>query len=134
MTSRITRREAFTAAVAFILVATFAVSIRLAESEDRFRYEARGKRDPFVSLVGPDKTVVASLEDIVSITDVNLEGIAVGSNGKRVAIINGEMTKEGYSAGMLQVKKITNKTVTLAIGGKSYDINLPEEGGTKREK
>jgi len=103
-------------------------------SPEDFKYEAKGKRDPFVPLIGPDRMVVAGLEDITSIADANLEGIATGAQGKKIAIINGEMLKEGDKIGSLEVKKITSRMVVLAIGGKEYNLSLPEEGEAKGEK
>ncbi len=109
------------------------VGVELTRGES-FRYEAKGRRDPFVPLIGPDKGVVAGLEDVTSIDDVNLEGIAAGAAGTRIAILNGEMLKEGAKVGVLEVKKISEKTVTLMIGGKKYNVSLPEEGGPKGEE
>lgn len=100
---------------------------------DDFKYESRGRRDPFVPLIGADKPAIARLEDITSAEDVRLEGIAIGAGGKRIAVINGEMLKEGDKAGDIELKKIDKKMVILAIGGKDYNIKLPEEGGAKSE-
>jgi hypothetical protein len=96
-----------------------------------FRYDSRGKRDPFVPLIGMDRPAVTKLEDIASIDDIRLEGIASGG-GKTVAILNGEALKEGDRAGDVELKKIGKKQVTILIGGKPYDVYLPgEEGGSK---
>src|SRR3989338_6031991 len=101
-----------------------------ADSET-FQYESRGRRDPFVPLIGPDKPLVAGLEDITSVEDVKLEGIAIGGKGRRAAIINGEMLKENDTVGILTVKKITKKVVTILLGPEEYNLNISEEGGLK---
>lgn len=98
------------------------------------RYEPKGKRDPFVPLIGAGRNVSTGLEGIVSIEDVNLEGIAMGAKGKRFAIINGQLMREDDKAGSLMIKHITDKKVTLSIDDKVYEVNLPEEGGAKSEK
>ena len=116
----------------FVILALMTTAA-LANAEE-FRYEVKGKRDPFVPLVGPDRVVIAGLEDIVSIDDVNLEGIAVGAQGNTVVMINGHMLKEGDKVGSLEVKKITKSVVTLAVGGKAYNLKLTEEGGAKGGK
>lgn len=97
---------------------------------DDYRYESRGRRDPFVPLVGMDRPTVSKLEDVVSITDLKLEGIASSPAGKPIAILNGEIVKEGDRFGIIDIKKITKKTVTVVMGGRQYDKDLSEEGGT----
>ena len=95
-------------------------------------YESKGKRDPFVSLVGQDKVShSAGLEGIVSVNDVLLEGIAIGPSGKNIAILNGQMVKEKDKFGLLQIKKISKKTVELSIDGKVHTLSLQEEKGIK---
>ena len=116
-----------------VLTTIFVLLSGSADAEE-FRYEAKGKRDPFIPLVGPDRVAIAGLEDIVSIDDVNLEGIAVGAQGNTVVMINGHMLKEGDKVGSLEVKKITKSVVTLAVGGKAYNLKLTEEGGAKGGK
>jgi len=98
---------------------------------ENFQYDSRGKRDPLVPLVGMDRPTVSRLEDITSIGDVKLEGIASNPGGKLVAILNGEIVKEGNRFGGVEIKKITRKSVTIAMGGKNYTIDLSEEGGVK---
>lgn len=95
------------------------------------QYESRGKRDPFVPLIGQGKTSARiGLEDVASISDIKLEGIAVNAKGKRVAVLNGELLKEGDGAGIVKVRKVGEKNVTLLVGGKEYTVALPgEEGG-----
>ncbi len=99
-----------------------------------FKYEAKGRRDPFVPLVGKEISSVASLMTISSIADLKLEGIATGPKGKNVAIMNGEMVKERDRFGELEIKKITKKAVTVLITGAEYIVELPEEGGIQIEK
>ena len=115
----------------------FALLILLAQCAlcDGFKYESKGKRDPFVPLVGVSRPAVVSLEDITSAEDVKVEGIATGAQGKKVAILNGEFLKEGDKVGEVELVKVEKKFVTISIGGKSYNLYLPgEEGGVKSEK
>ena len=101
---------------------------------DGFKYESRGKRDPFVPLVGGSRPTVVKLEDITSADDVKVEGIAIGAQGKKVAILNAEVLKEGDKVGEVELIKVEKKSVTISIGGKSYNLYLPgEEGGVKSE-
>ncbi len=98
------------------------------------KYEPKGKRDPFVPLIGSGKSASVGLEDVLSVEDLNLEGIAVGPQGKMVAIINDHILKENDKVGNLQVKSITKKEAVIFIEGKEYKLGLIEEGGAKSEK
>ena len=95
-------------------------------SGENFQYESHGKRDPFIPLVGIERPATSSLEDITSIGEVKLEGIASRPGGKLIAILNGEIVKEGDRFGEIQIKKITKKTVTIVMGGKNYTVDLVE--------
>jgi len=97
-----------------------------------FGYESKGKRDPFIPLVGQDKgSRPGGLEGIVSIDDVLIEGIAIGPSGKNIAILNGEMVKENDKFGLVEIRKISRKTVELSIEGKVHTLSLQEEKGIK---
>lgn len=98
--------------------------------EQRFQYDARGKRDPLVPLIGKDRPGIVKLENITSIEDVRLEGIADAPSG-RIAIMNGELVKVRDKFGEVVIRKIANRSVTITIEGKGYTITLPEEGGRK---
>ncbi len=106
------------------------IMVPMAESQV-FKYESRGKRDPFVPLIGQDKAAAAGLIDVTSVEDIRMEGIALRADGKRTAIINGELTKEKDKIGEVEVIKIDPKSVTLLISGKEFKVKLPEEGGPK---
>lgn len=99
-----------------------------------FGYGTSGKRDPFVSLIGIEKRAATRLEDITSIDEIKVEGIAIGQNGKKSVIMNGELLKEGSRVGAIKIKKITRGSVKLSIGSITYNKKIPEEGGIKREK
>jgi hypothetical protein len=106
--------------------------VPMAESQI-FRYESHGKRDPFVPLIGQDKAAAAGLIDVTSVEDIKIEGIAVRADGKRTAIINGELMKENDKVGEVEVVKIDPRSVTILISGKEFKVKLPEEGGSKSE-
>ena len=88
-----------------------------------FVYEAKGKRDPFVPLVGYRKQAVA-IEDILTIDDVYLEGIAVGPKRDKIAIINGVMFKEGDRVGNMEIRKISAESVTVFKDGQEREVAL----------
>ena len=94
-----------------------------------FTYESKGKRDPFIPLVGPGAVhqQVKGTADISSIEDVVLEGIVYDKNGNSSAIINGEVVKEGEKAGIVTVEKIEPKKVILGIEKQVYEVPLVKE-------
>ena len=101
---------------------------------EQVAYDPHGKRDPMVPLIGQEKQGGASkFSEIASIDDVRLEGIAGEDAGNRTAIINGELVKENFRSGEVEVEKIENNSVTLTISGKEFTIKLPEEGGRKSD-
>ena len=98
-----------------------------AGAEEQFLYDSKGKRDPFVPLVGVTAKSVESLQDVVTIEDVDLQGIAYDAKGKLVAIINGEMVRVGEGGGRLIVKDISDDSVILSIDDEEYKLNIYEE-------
>jgi hypothetical protein len=92
-------------------------------------YESKGKRDPFVPLVGFERGTYADLSEVSSPDDLVLEGIAKGAGGKRVAIINGQMLKENSKIGNLEIIKVSDRSVTVLIAGTQHKLELSEEGG-----
>ena len=98
---------------------------------ENFEYNAHGKRDPFVSLVGVERPTVTKLSDITSVEDMRLEGIVSGAKGEMAAMVNGEIIKVNDKIGDIVVKSITKAGVTLTVGGKEYKLKLPEVGGQK---
>ncbi|MDD5174226.1 MAG: hypothetical protein WC482_03935 [Candidatus Omnitrophota bacterium] len=118
--------------IVYIVMIMVAVALLYLPPRPVSGYESKGKRDPFVPLVGQDKgSNSAGLEGIISINDVILEGIAIGHSGKNVAILNGQMVKEKEKFGLLQIRKISKKTVELSIDGKVYKLSLQDEKGIK---
>ena len=101
---------------------------------ESFRYESHGKRDPFVSLVGPDRTSATKLEDILSADEIRLEGIGRGAKGTRTAIVNGQILKVGDKIGEIEVRDISEKSISITISGKAAQVDLPERGGLNSEK
>lgn len=93
-------------------------------SDNGFIYDNKSKRDPFIPLVGQERSVGAGLETIVSQDDVKLEGIAIGAGGKQIAILNGHMVKENNKFGALVIKKISRKSVEISIEGRDYTLTL----------
>ena len=118
--------------IVYIIIVAIALALLYKLPGSVFGYEAKGKRDPFVPLLGQEKgSRPAGLEGITSMQDVLLEGIAMGPSGKNIAILNGQMVKEQDKYGALQIKKISRKAVEILIDGKIYTLSLQDEEGIK---
>lgn len=117
-----------------ILLVLSLTAIASPSGAEEFQYDPHGKRDPMVPLIGQEKSLggAVAFGEIASPEDVRLEGIAGTMSGRRTAIINGELVKEGFKLGEVEVSKITKKSVLIKIGGKEYNIDLPEEGDQKK--
>lgn len=115
-----------------VLFCVFAVFLRFCgiSFAEEFTYSSKGKRDPFIPLVGPYAVYqVKGAVDIKSIGDVNLEGIVYDEKGSSSAIINGMILKEGDQAGAAIIDKIEPKKVIILIEEKRYEVLL---GGEKK--
>ena len=116
----------------FLIVGMLNAPLAYGEKQEKkaFEYESKGKRDPFVPLIGQEKAKkISGLVDITSVEDIKFEGIAIDSSGKNIAILNGQMVKDNDKFGVLLIKKISQGAVLLSIEGKDYTLKLqkPEE-------
>lgn len=115
----------------FILTAALIAGIILAGrpgfSEPAHDYESMGKRDPFVPLIGgASETSMGGLQGIVSIEDVFFQGIVVGADGQRAAVINDEIFRKGDSVGGVSVEHVGKDEVVIKINEQSYRLHLYE--------
>ena len=127
----------------FIICLLYIVICTVACAEETYTYDARGRRDPFTPLLKPlppppkpeplpkKKKVIESLADIEFIEEVKLQGIACDSAGKKVALLNGEMMKEGEVIGHLTLKQISRNEIILVIDENEHKLSIYklEEGG-----
>lgn len=108
-----------------IFMAGFVLSAGAAEDSAVFRYDAKGRRDPFVPLVGVAGHVeMSGIAGVTSIDDVKLQGVVYDREGRRRAVINGELMSEGDSSGVITVVSIEDGSVTVSIGENNYKIDL----------
>ena len=78
-------------------------------------YEATAKRDPFVPLVTGQKEAVRGLYGVETLDDLNIEGIVFDPVKGSVAIVNGEIVREGEVRDNLKVIKIQPNGVLFEI-------------------
>ena len=98
--------------------------------EEKFVYQRQGRRDPFVPLVGSggggDRGDLFTIEDI---KDVFLEGIIWDPQGESLAVINGEIVREGSQFQNIKVLKVEKERVTVLLNEKEYTVTISEEEG-----
>lgn len=116
--------------IKFAVVMFLFLSPIFAFSEEKFIYDAKGKRDPFVPLVTGKTKLTAGLQGVELPSDINLEGIVEDKSGA-FAILNGVIVREGEDFGNLKIKKITKTNITVILNDLEYEITLKKEGEEK---
>jgi hypothetical protein len=78
-------------------------------------YDASGKRDPFVPLVTGDREAVRGLYGVETLDDLTIEGIVFDAAHGSIAIVNGEIVREGETRANLKIVKIQSNGVLFEI-------------------
>ncbi len=100
--------------------------LAIASEEPVFVYDSHGKRDPFIPLITKDGRTLTAYSDIISISDVVIEGILFDLKGGSVVIINDIILKQADSISDIVVEKIEKDYVVLSFKGQEYTFNLKE--------
>jgi type II secretory pathway component PulC len=103
------------------------VDIAIAVVDGEFKYNAKGKRDPFIPLISESGGYASDAYEASAVEDIRLEGILWDDAKGSIAIINGEITKEGDSMGSIKILKINKDSVIFDVGGESVKIDLNKE-------
>lgn len=102
----------------------------VASTED-FRYNAKGKRDPFFPLVTPDGRLTAPASTKKAV--VMLEGVIWDPDGDSAAMINGTVVEPGDEVEGYRIVTIVKDGVVLERDGKLMKVRLAigelDEGG-----
>ncbi|MDP3732718.1 MAG: hypothetical protein Q8R31_06855 [Candidatus Omnitrophota bacterium] len=109
-----------------ILVLGFLTLSPLLFAQDEFKYDAKGKRNPFIPLVTPDGRLLR-LEKEKTASGLLLEGIIYDGRGLSYAIVNGEVVKVSDKVGDYQVLKIEKNKIVFIKGGQNLEVELKEE-------
>ena len=95
----------------------------MAKEDELFVYDDQGRRDPFWRLVSPSGAILNYETDFL-ITDLALEGIMAGKDGKNYAIINGRILKAEDIIGQFVVERIDEDRIVLKKGKKKFELKL----------
>lgn len=122
------KNRAFLSSLPQIFLVFAAVSIlngRTANAEPE--YNSFGRRDPFVPLVGVSAGGTKSgLLGILSIDDVDLQGIVVDPGGDEAVIINGDIIKKGETVGRVYIEEVDENAVVIFIDEERFEKKLYE--------
>jgi hypothetical protein len=92
-------------------------------SGERFRYQAKGRRDPFVALVRDGKLVAATGARSAGPGPV-LRGVLWDPGGQSIAMINEGEYRVGDMVGEYRILEIRKEAVVLANGGEPMVIQI----------
>jgi hypothetical protein len=99
----------------------------------QLKYDDRGRRDPFLPLIGND-IAVTQVAYLKSVDDLIIEGILMDPKKGSVVIVNGQVLKEGNYIGGFRIDSITANKVIFSREDKSYTVNYGDvDGGNASE-
>ena len=87
-----------------------------------FRYDAKGRRDPFVPLVREGRTLDVAYS--ASGSTPMLSGILWDPAGHSIALLNETEARVGDVIGEYEVREIRKDSVVLSRGGESVVVQL----------
>ena len=96
-------------------------------AEEGFKYNAKSRRDPFIPLISETGSYASDAYEASAIEDIRLEGIVWDDVNGSIAIINGEIAKEGDSLGSVKILKINKDSVIFDVNGESLKVELNKE-------
>lgn len=107
------------------------VSSGLCVEEEKFVYDSKRMRDPFVPLITDTAKISVGLINVETIEDINLEGLIWDPEGNSLVILNGVVLKENQQVYNVRVTKIEPKRVSIVINESEFIIDLYKK--VKRE-
>ncbi len=120
----------------FWLLATgywlLATGISQAQQQEKFIYDAEGRRDPFIPLLDQQapqglRTDFSPPEVKVKLPlEIDVKGILSKGN-EYYAIINEQVMKEGQNLGEVKIKKIEANSVIVEYGQREFRLFLKKE-------
>ncbi|MFA5388922.1 MAG: hypothetical protein WC312_04110 [Candidatus Omnitrophota bacterium] len=96
-------------------------------AEEGFKYDSKSRRDPFVPLISETGGYASDAYEASAAEDIRLEGIVWDEGKGSIAIINGEIVKEGELIGSIKILKINKESVTFDINGEHINMELNKE-------
>jgi hypothetical protein len=92
---------------------------------NQIKYDDRGRRDPFLPLIGND-VAVTQVAYLKSVDDLMIEGILMDPKKGSVVVVNGQVLKEGNYIGGFRIDTINSNKVIFSREDKTYTVNYGE--------
>ena len=92
-------------------------------NEVYFIYDSKGKRDPFISLLGKN-VKLTDVELLDSIDDVRVEGVIIDPKKGSAAIVNGRILKVGDFMGGFKLEKVTHYEIYMSRDGQKFKLQF----------
>ena len=124
----------------FMLIGCFffsAASHTMADDAGKsfFKYDPRGKRDPFSALVRDGRLVGVSIKPAQVNEKPILHGILWDPSGRSIALINDTEARVGETIGGYEIIEIRRNSVIVSNGGEPVVLEIafdqPAPGATK---
>jgi len=112
---------------AILVLSTYGIMAGLAYGEEAFKYDPKGRRDPFIPLISESGWYASDACEASAVEDIRLEGIVWDDVKGSIAIINGEIAKEGDVIGSIKILKINKDNVIFQVNGEDVKVGLNKE-------
>lgn len=99
--------------------------IQAQAADSQFVYDAGGKRDPFIPLIGITGSKTVASADL-SLTSIKFQGIVLDKNSNMAAMVNGELYRIGDKIGKFVLKNVSSNSIIVNDGAKDFTLTLYE--------
>ncbi|MBM3249827.1 MAG: hypothetical protein FJZ09_03140 [Candidatus Omnitrophica bacterium] len=99
-------------------------------AQEEYKYDAKGKRDPFIQLVTPDGRLLKldkEEQEEAKKGPLVIEGVIYDKHGRSYAIVNGLAVGVGDMVGDYQVLKVKEDKVIFIKEGKPLEVDFKKE-------
>ena len=108
----------------FLLLVMLAWTTFAFAEDGAFKYDSKNRRDPFIPLISESGGYASDAHEASAVEDIRLEGIVWDDVKGSIAIINGEIAKEGDSIGAMKILKINKDNVIFDASGENVKVEL----------
>lgn len=110
----------------YLLFFAFCILPSVSFAQENFVYDSKGKRDPFIPLVGSDGRLI-KLETEKVKGALTLEGIIYDESSLSYAVVNGAVVKVGDMVEGNQVLRVEKNKVIFIKEGQMFNLELKEK-------
>lgn len=125
--SNLPTRKIFQGSILILIFVGFCGFARASFAEEQFKYDSRGRRDPFTPLVTKEgRVIIPSVEEYADIPleNMKLEGILWDPQGESSAILNGKIVRVGTVIGDYEIKEILHSHIIVVKGDETVLLRL----------